>query len=989
MADIDAKAEKNYKYLAFISYRHLSPDAEIAEAVHEELENFKVPRELDPDGKYKEIRVFRDKYELATNDLSESLDSALLNSKYLIVISSKRTKLSEWCVREVELFKKHHSSRNIIPILVEGEPYESFSEPLKNLSSIEVDDKGNETIKSLDLLAADLRPDEVKKTSFIGYEELEKTNKSEFNAHIKAAKKILKNSEIYRIMATILGVNYGDLKQRHKERQMKLKIRLGILAATILTVFGIAMTSMFIRAVNSERNATSQISMMTLKSADQSNKDGDRAYALMLSKEAMSYVNPKMKNYEELNANYKRVLNDALLTDKYSSILSLKTGTTSPFFDISTDGKFIVSTNQKNNAIISLTSNGNQIKEISFEKPITAIKVRNNDNSIFIATSDLKLFQIDSKTFNVKDLGIKTPFGIYQMDFTDDGNFLIAIDKALNIATYSTKDFKMLNHKILDKNIFRIFTLKNNKEYILNTSDGQIDIFDIKTGKLSKTLRKSKDKISYIANSMSKDGKKFAYADDRNIYLYDIESNFENVKKVDIGSYTGNILLSNDGRYLYYTTMNFIDVFDLVNNEHINFIPVGNSGISNLRLNNKGDTLAFSIDDKNSIGFIEKVNEKSTNKKPIVSNGSNFNDHLISFVFSADDKYLVANSQDSTLKVISTENNIANVELDGTIKAISEDRNTVMLIDKNNNLSLYDFSKEKLIKVGTISKDLNTIYNVYAISNDHEYFAFSDIRYKNIKVFDKNGKTVYTTQSDQDKDTFNLTVDIEIFQDKNMLVSLNELGDLKIFNLKTGELIKQLKDKNEQAEKIVYSKDKSLIGINYYSKNATIFNTETGKVVENIDGEIFSIIGEDGKLTTVYGQKNTLLFEYKNGEKQLYATNYDTKGISTRQFNDDFVSLDDRYLLTSVTNMALVVTDIKTGNRVRTLETEGNFNPKGVMSGDSSKIAYEPFEDKTYIADFYNINELEKKADKMLNGRELTETERIELGLKSRVNENE
>lgn len=321
-------------------------------------------------------------------------------------------------------------------------------------------------------------------------------------------------------------------------------------------------------------------------------------------------------------------------------------------------------------------------------------------------------------------------------------------------------------------------------------------------------------------------------------------------------------------------------------------------------------------------------------------------------MFSVDDKYLVANSQDSTFKVISTENNIANVELDGTIKDISEDRNTVMLIDKKNNLSLYDFSKEKLIKVGTISKDLNTIYNVYAISNDHEYFAFSDIRYKNIKVFDKNGKTVYTTQSDEDKDTFKLTVDIEIFQDKN-----------------------------EQAEKIVYSKDKSLIGIKYYSKNATIFNTETGKVVENIDGEIFLIIGENGKLTTVHGQKNTLLFEYKNGEKQLYATNYDTKGISTRQFNDYFVLLDDRYLLTSVTNMALVVTDIKTGNRVRTLETEGNFNPKGVMSGDSSKIVYEPFEDKTYISDFYNIKELEKRADKMLNGRELTETERIELGL--------
>lgn len=59
------------------------------------------------------------------------------------------------------------------------------------------------------------------------------------------------------------------------------------------------------------------------------------------------------------------------------------------------------------------------------------------------------------------------------------------------------------------------------------------------------------------------------------------------------------------------------------------------------------------------------------------------------------------------------------------------------------------------------------------------------------------------------------------------------------------------------------------------------------------------------------------------------------------------------------------------------------------MNSDSSKIAYEPIEDKTYIADFYSIKELEKKAEEMVQGMELTETERIELGLKLRVNKNE
>ena len=38
--------QKNYKYKAFISYRHIQPDVSIAQAVHTMVETFKVPKEL-------------------------------------------------------------------------------------------------------------------------------------------------------------------------------------------------------------------------------------------------------------------------------------------------------------------------------------------------------------------------------------------------------------------------------------------------------------------------------------------------------------------------------------------------------------------------------------------------------------------------------------------------------------------------------------------------------------------------------------------------------------------------------------------------------------------------------------------------------------------------------------------------------------------------------------------------------------------------------
>ncbi len=170
--------------------------------------------------------MFRDREELTTKDLSESLDEALRESEYLIIVCSKRTPLSPWCTREVREFKKYHDDSKIIPILIEGEPYESFNEELTNLRAIEIDEVGNEVEKPLELLAADLRPESVKNRNFIGYEKLEENKNPQLDVLTNESIKILKNTEIYRIMATILGVNYGDLRQRHKERRLRRMVQL-------------------------------------------------------------------------------------------------------------------------------------------------------------------------------------------------------------------------------------------------------------------------------------------------------------------------------------------------------------------------------------------------------------------------------------------------------------------------------------------------------------------------------------------------------------------------------------------------------------------------------------------------------------------------------------------------------------------------------------------------------------------------------------------
>ena len=122
--------KKEYKYDAFISYRHCDLDKFVAENLHKVLESYDLPKnvkqKLGITGKTIK-RVFRDQDELPlSSNLEDPIIDALNNSKYLIVICSPRLKESLWCKKEIETFKKIRGRENIFCVLIEGEPADSF-----------------------------------------------------------------------------------------------------------------------------------------------------------------------------------------------------------------------------------------------------------------------------------------------------------------------------------------------------------------------------------------------------------------------------------------------------------------------------------------------------------------------------------------------------------------------------------------------------------------------------------------------------------------------------------------------------------------------------------------------------------------------------------------------------------------------------------------------------------------------------------------------
>src|SRR5882724_7860007 len=124
---------EEYRYDAFISYRHVEPDRRWAKWLHKSLETYRVPSRLVRErGVRPRIeRVFRDEEELpASADLSKEIDRALEQSRFLIVICSPRTPASRWVNKEVQRFREMGRHDRILALLIEGDPRESFPRAL-------------------------------------------------------------------------------------------------------------------------------------------------------------------------------------------------------------------------------------------------------------------------------------------------------------------------------------------------------------------------------------------------------------------------------------------------------------------------------------------------------------------------------------------------------------------------------------------------------------------------------------------------------------------------------------------------------------------------------------------------------------------------------------------------------------------------------------------------------------------------------------------
>lgn len=337
-------------YDAFISYRHNEFDSFVAQNLHKKLESFKLPKSVIPKvkkGKTRIERVFRDVDELPlTDNLSDPISKALLNSDYLITICTPRYPESRWCMKEIEVFLQSHPRDHILVVLAEDEPVNSFPEILNYEDVKTVNEKGETVItrRELEPLAADTRG----------------SNKKEV---LKAM-----DTAVIKLCAAMFGLNYDDLKQRHREQRIrKLATIFGGIGAAVLA-FAIFATVMLIKisvqnATITEQNSRLQDDLATSMALISGNMMSDGRV-----KDAVYAVRGVLPDDGEgFNANALKALYSDMgvykVSDAYAPICTYDAETWVGAFDVSTDGKNVLA-NQENAAFVYDADTGEVLHEI-------------------------------------------------------------------------------------------------------------------------------------------------------------------------------------------------------------------------------------------------------------------------------------------------------------------------------------------------------------------------------------------------------------------------------------------------------------------------------------------------------------------------------------------------------------------------------------------------------------------------------------------------
>ena len=719
--------EKNYKYDAFISYRHCDLDKYVAENLHKILENYELPKsikeKLNIQGRTFR-RIFRDQEELPlASNLEDPIIEALNDSKYLIVICSPRLKNSLWCKKEIETFKKIRGRKNIFCVLIEGEPNESFPEEVL-FDEKEVIKNGKIKIekKLVEPLAADVRG-ETKK---------------------EVLKKI--KEEKLRLIAGMYNLDYDDLKQRHKLRRQKRILFTSIIVAISCLLFTLYTSIMLIK-INKQQKILKH------------------HQALSLSSKAEEYLNADNR-YDAIKSSYQA--------------LTKFNGVKMPY---TTDAEYALS---ESLGVYDVGSSYKSISEIKTKGVADYLKTNANDKYavVYDETEEITLFE--TKTLNIiKIFNVNNSFD--ENSFSFIGNDILAfINKNGNISLINVKDGKLIKEIKKDKNSYQSLLGDTKGKYLIYTDKNKLYIYDIKDNKKigeisskDKYLKKMyfSDNSDYIFALTEKDNFDIDKEDYITVHVIKTKDADEiNYKSFDAGYISGIITKNNNAYMLLNKTIN--NKYNMLVVSY-NFVD-DNINWSKIYENNWGNFIIKSYPkETNNIAVVNNdfVRILSAEDGEIVETFNTSSEIINIYSYLTNEIYLVFSSN-GTVNFLNMENR-KNIEYKGKFELnLDEYTNAVqsetgfLLIPKNENrVILYSKKINKKSKKENIKLDFasNDSLGVKEVNKIKKQYHIKNKNLVNRMFYDDKKEILFVNYINNDIAVYNV-------KDKKLINTLTNVG---------------------------------------------------------------------------------------------------------------------------------------------------------------------------------------------------------------------
>ena len=415
--------EEEFKYNAFISYRHNDLDKFVAENLHRLIETYKMPKPVVEkynitDNNFR--RVFRDQEELPlSSNLENPIKEALKKSKFLIVICSPRLKESIWCKKEIENFIEFHGRSNILCVLIEGEPKDSFPEELLSYELKTKNEAGEEKIEKIacEPLAMDVRG----------------SSKAEIYKKLKA--------ELIRIIAPMYKLDYDDIKRRHEERKLKNKVRIFRIVTIVSILFALYSALLFFKIYVSSKQLKYDQAINLANTASELLLKDDRMGAIEKAYQSVTkYNNIKMpvtpKGIYELTES----LGVYYTSTNYYPISQLETLGAVKSIKTDKDKKYLLSYDNSGELVLWNLNDEKRVKTIS------DVDLSIKENKYTFIGNKAFAYQNNKKEIVVLNLNgdeinrIKLSSSIDSMNASENGKYM-AIDVKNKVYIYETNTY--------------------------------------------------------------------------------------------------------------------------------------------------------------------------------------------------------------------------------------------------------------------------------------------------------------------------------------------------------------------------------------------------------------------------------------------------------------------------------------------------------------------------------------------------------------------